>query len=102
MPKVLNKRTDKISPDAVYVGRPSKWGNPRSMKDWKVLGHIHYTRKECVEYYDEYLTHHPELVEAAKKELRGKDLVCWCHEWDGIGKNPMYCHGDILLEIANA
>ena len=35
MPKVLNKKTDKIPPDAVYVGRPSKWGNPA------VLGKAH-------------------------------------------------------------
>ena len=27
MPRVLNKRIDKIPSDAVYVGRPSKWGN---------------------------------------------------------------------------
>ncbi len=27
-PRVLNKRTDTIPPSAVYVGRPSKWGNP--------------------------------------------------------------------------
>lgn len=36
---------------------------------------------------------HPELVELAKKELKGKDLVCWCA--------PKLCHGDVLLEIAN-
>lgn len=28
MPKVLNKHKDKIPPNAVYVGRPSQWGNP--------------------------------------------------------------------------
>ena len=27
-PRVLNRRTDTIPPGAVYVGRPSKWGNP--------------------------------------------------------------------------
>jgi hypothetical protein len=31
---------------------------------------------------------------AAKTELRGKDLVCWCA--------PKLCHADVLLEIANA
>ncbi len=28
-------------------------------------------------------------------ELRGKDLVCWCREG-----SP--CHGDVLLELADA
>jgi len=31
---------------------------------------------------------------AALPELRGQDLVCWCA--------PEACHGDILLELANA
>lgn len=35
------------------------------------------------------------------EELRGKDLVCGCHAWDGTGLNPRYCHADILLELAN-
>ena len=35
------------------------------------------------------------------EELRGKDLVCWCHTWDGIGDNPNFCHADILLELAS-
>ena len=28
MPKVLNQKTDKIPPDAIYVGRASWWGSP--------------------------------------------------------------------------
>jgi hypothetical protein len=31
---------------------------------------------------------------AALRELRGKDLVCWCA--------PDACHGDVLLVLANA
>ena len=101
MPRVLNKRMDKIPPDAIYVGRPSKWGNPYNMKDWKIAGFIQYTREEVIELYRRYLTYHPELVEACKTELKGKDLVCWCHTWDGKGDNPSFCHADILLELAN-
>lgn len=33
MPKVLNRRTDTIPPNAIYVGRPSKWGNPYLVTD---------------------------------------------------------------------
>lgn len=28
MPKVLNKRTDRVTSEDVYIGRPSIWGNP--------------------------------------------------------------------------
>jgi len=35
---------------------------------------------------------HPEYV--IRRELRGKDLVCWC-------KLSQECHADLLLEIAN-
>ena len=28
MPRRFNKRRGDAPPDAVYIGRPSKWGNP--------------------------------------------------------------------------
>ncbi len=33
-------------------------------------------------------------------ELRGKNLACWCPLVDADG-NPVPCHADVLLEIAN-
>ena len=33
-------------------------------------------------------------------ELRGKDLMCWCPLEDEDG-NPIPCHAEVLLEIAN-
>jgi hypothetical protein len=86
MPTVLNKRLHTIPKDAVYIGRPSKWGNPF------VIG-LDGSRDEVVRKHKAYLMAMPKLCEDAKKELRGKDLVCWC--------KPGSCHGDILLEIAN-
>ena len=35
------------------------------------------------------------IMENSIKELRGKNLACWCREG-----SP--CHADVLLEIANA
>lgn len=84
--KVLNKHKDMIPSDAVYIGRPSKWGNPFYVNGRR-------SRHEAVGLYREYLSHHPELRAAAKKELKGKNLVCFCA--------PLECHGDVLLEIAN-
>jgi len=103
MPRVLNKRTDKIPPDAVYVGRPTKWGNPFNVND-PLLPHglsKAERRQMVVDEYRKYLENNHNLMEALP-ELKGKDLVCWCHSWDGQGANPMYCHADILLELANA
>jgi len=82
--KVLNKRN---SNDGVYIGRPSKWGNPF------VIGKDG-SREEVVEKYEKWLLFEKlELVVAAKKELKGKSLVCWC--------SPEACHGDVLIKIAN-
>ena len=93
MPKVLNKRVDKIPPDAIYVGRPSKWGNPF------LIGRDG-TREEVVTKYREKLMADLGVNNVLTfddrffTELRGKDLVCWCA--------PLPCHADILLELANS
>ena len=63
-------------------------------------GEIHYhigvdgTRDQVLKKYREYLEASPGLVNEAKKELRGKNLACWCQPTED-------CHADILLEIAN-
>jgi hypothetical protein len=84
--RVWNKRDKGIPADAVYVGRPTKWGNPF------VIG-LDGTRAEVIAKYRDWLLGQPELVSAAKVELRGKDLVCWCA--------PQACHADVLVKIAN-
>lgn len=67
----------------VYIGRPSKWGNPFKIgKDG--------TREEVVELYLEYILGNDELM-AALPELKGKALGCWCA--------PLPCHGDILVGL---
>jgi hypothetical protein len=70
----------------VYVGRPSKWGNPFHVgRDG--------TRAQVIERYERWLLDQPELV-AALHELRGKTLGCWCA--------PQPCHADVLARYANA
>lgn len=87
MPVVHNTR-DKTAPEgAVYIGRPSKWGNPFTIgRDG--------TRADVVRKYRAWLPTQTKLVEDAKTELRGRDLVCFCA--------PEECHGDVLLELANS
>lgn len=85
MPKILNKHTDDCT-GAVYIGRGSPYGNPYIIgKDG--------TREEVVQKYKEYIERYPELIELVKRNLKGRDLVCYC--------SPKNCHGLILLEIAN-
>ncbi len=86
MPKVLNKYKDAIPKNAVYIGRPSKFGNPFEIgKDG--------TREEVIAKYKEYLRGNKPLQKLVKQELLGKDLVCYCA--------PKPCHGDILVWLAN-
>ena len=88
MPQVWNKRDPSCPKDAVYVGRPSKWGNPYRIG-------AHCTREQSIRQYEEYLASAIQLQgHSFLAELRGKDLVCWCA--------PLPCHADVLLEVANA
>lgn len=70
----------------VYIGRPSKWGNPFYLGE-------DGTREEVIDKYRAWIATQPDLIRAAQAELRGKILGCWCA--------PRACHGDVLLEIAN-
>jgi hypothetical protein len=98
-PRVFNKSLDKDIPlRAVYVGRPTKWGNPWSHRSSN-LEHVHLVanRTDAVFAYGDWiLSDHPAAVrlrQDAREELRGKHLICWC--------SPKPCHADILLDIAN-
>ncbi len=88
MPRVINKYKDEFSysSDTVYIGRPSKWGNPFQIG-------VDGDRDTVVEKYKNYLLGNQSLLSAVKAELKGKNLVCFC--------SPKPCHGDVLLEIAN-
>jgi hypothetical protein len=46
-----------------------------------------------VELYRAFLADRPELAAAARAELAGRDLACWCPP-----DRP--CHADVLLELA--
>lgn len=69
----------------IYIGRPSKWGNPFVMpRDGN--------RSEVIEKYRQYLTSRPDLL-ADIHELKGRRLGCYCY--------PLPCHGDVLAELAD-
>jgi len=91
MAKVVHCKKEKFD---VYIGRPSKWGNPFSHKNGTLALYKAADRDEAVQKYEEWLLSQPELVEVVKAELKGKVLACWC--------KPLSCHGDVLLKIANS
>lgn len=78
--KVVNLRKEKAD---VYIGRPSKWGNPFvSGRDGD--------RKEVIDKYRSYIMNNYELLNSLE-ELRGKKLGCFC--------KPLACHGDVLVDL---
>lgn len=89
MPAILNmtKLNRKLPAGAVYVGRPTKWGNP-------FVNGRDGGREEVVRKFERWLMANPKLVEEAKQELRGKDLACWCA--------PLRCHAEVLERVANS
>ena len=82
-------------PFDVYIGRPSKWGNPikitnstakerdRVLNAYRALINSGYLADQLGENWRQIVI----------KELKGKTLACWCA--------PLPCHGDILKELAD-
>jgi hypothetical protein len=90
-PRVLNKKRDPILCDAIYVGRPTKWGNPFSHLPGTLAKHHVATRDEAVAAYRAYILTSPLLADL--HELAGHDLVGWCV--------PQACQAQVLVELAN-
>ena len=99
--RIQRKRTKgwKMPPNTVYVGRPTKWGNPYKIGD--PYPYVHWVRidAETAVYLFELLwagiaverDYRPDEWIA---DLHGKDLACWC-----APDQP--CHADVLLRLAN-
>jgi len=84
--------------NTIYVGRPSKWGNPFIVGklpdgDWKGIVAFPVSKEQAVGLYKRYFAETWRIGEIIK-ELKGKNLACWC---------PLNqkCHADVLLKIAN-
>ena len=123
--RIQRKRTKgwQMPEGAIYVGRPSKWGNPwRIVRDgkWHRVQHIsddrtagsfvvpEYARRTATRafYHDLIQGRLPFSEDDIERDLSGRHLACWCppavllpgggRDWLG-----MQCHADVLLEIAN-
>ena len=91
MPKrVQRKRTEgwRKAPGDVYVGRPTKWGNRHRTKPRSSDAAVELYRADLIAGRLDV------TIEDVRRELRGKDLACWC-------PLDQPCHADVLLELAN-
>lgn len=88
--KVENVRNiPRGSNGTIYIGRPSKWGNPFKMRDPSLS-----ERERVIAAYKKRLRLFLRTKRFTKTDLRpllGKKLLCYCH--------PLPCHGDVLVEV---
>ncbi len=105
--RIQRKRTKgwRMPEGAVYVGRPTEWGNPWTvgapiMLEWHdrrwgdgslSCREMVTTAELSVALYRIAFT--PDATEI-RNELAGRDLACWC-------PLDQPCHADVLLELAN-
>lgn len=71
--------------ECVSIDRRTRWGNPFRID-------AAHDRATVIAQYRDYLRRRPDLVAAARRELKGKVLLCWCA--------PLACHGDVLAAVA--
>lgn len=116
--RIQRKRTkDYTQPlGTIYVGRPTKWGNPFKLTPdgwimykstnrkilspwiyWSAMGT--WTIVDIIELYEMWLKGKLKFRDDLPtppdpKELRGANLSCWC-----LLDHP--CHVDVLLRLAN-
>lgn len=101
--KVVHCKKDAFD---VYIGRPTKWGNPYAHQEGTSAQFKVKSREEAIDLYRRWIefrlytadvtpADHPDrMLKDEVMALRGKVLGCWC--------SPKPCHGDVLLEIANS
>ena len=74
--------------EALYIGRPSRWGNPFAVGN-------HGDRGSTIARYRAWLWEQIRtgaIPIADLAELHGRDLACYC--------KPRACHGDVLEAAA--
>jgi len=104
--QLSRKRGWRLPPNTVVVSRPSRWGNPFRLNGRYWSGDegnvIVKSNADAVRLFawmwkhrlEEMLPNSRAEFQKQLKELRGKNLACWCP----LDKP---CHADVLLEIAN-
>lgn len=119
--RVQRKRTRgwRAPEGAAYVGRGTRYGNPWAViqtntgTGWAVqwAGHADQHRplglndlvpandqadahRLAVELFENWVHGLPQLLDRARTDLAGRDLMCWCSP-------ELACHADTWLALAN-
>lgn len=94
----------KMPENTVKVDRSTKWGNPFVIGQVAALagGRKVQDRRHAFVLYRSVAFDNESLVEAARAELKGKNLACWCPLFDPDYPNKDICHAAVLLQIANS
>jgi len=87
MERIQRKRTKgwKMPANTIYVGRPTKWGNPFRVESEE-------EREIVIRMYERHLRNQLIKDPHFLDELKGKDLACWCP----LDKS---CHADVILKL---
>jgi hypothetical protein len=105
MPERIQRKRSKgwkMPDNTVYVGRPTKWGNPFVVgKRGGAYTALVKDQRHAWQLYRSIAFDNQRLVEAARAELRGKNLACFC-PLPTEPYAPDCCHAAVLLEIANS
>jgi hypothetical protein len=110
----------RMPPGAIYVGRPTAWGNPYKIGEPVTFLNplypaIHeaivpwlprqtaitiYGPHAATAAYRKWITQpeQTQLIAAIRTELAGHDLACWCAP--PVAGEDEHCHADVLLRIA--
>jgi len=85
--RVLNKRTDRIPTGAVYVGRPSIFGNPFPLTKRTTRAAVIVKHRA---WFLERASRDLVFIAALRKLQEATALVCFCA--------PDPCHADVIAE----
>jgi len=102
------QRGARMPQGAVYVGRPTLWGNPFTVdrwghakcvilhKEWLAgnIGDLTLERMKFCPAEIEALHRKREMILTRLHELHGHDLVCWCPQ------SSLWCHANTLIAMA--
>ncbi|PCI47178.1 MAG: hypothetical protein COB49_07520 [Alphaproteobacteria bacterium] len=107
MPKRIQRKRTKgwrMPENTVYVGRPTKWGNPYKVTAGKSCScrsagecdHMGLSYQDAVDLFKDRMERLKTLgrLDFDTDDLEGKDLACWC-------PLDQPCHADILLKLVN-
>lgn len=87
--RLVNLHTTKEG-DYIFIGRPSKWGNP-------FIKGRDGTRQQVCDKYDNWFRDQIRTNSTFRKEieeLKGKVLACYCV--------PQRCHGQTIINYLNS